>query len=124
MKCASRWQNSVEKCNPHAFSPIRDLIQFTCEACGVKHSDIACQCSNCLILIHSKCVKFLGTIKIRGHVTPSLAPSLLIKSKSTSVKFVTKRWIQSMQLTVVMIRIVTTLPTYSVHIGLGRRVGQ
>jgi hypothetical protein len=68
IKCFSRRQNiSVEKCNPHAFSPIRDLIEFTCKACGVKHSDIACYCSNCLILIHSKCVKYFCTINIRGH---------------------------------------------------------
>jgi hypothetical protein len=68
MKCASRWQNiNVDKCNPHAIGPIRDLIEFTCKACGVKRSDFACHCSNCLILIHYNCGKFLGTIKIRGH---------------------------------------------------------
>jgi hypothetical protein len=42
-------------------------MEFTCKACGVKLSDFACHCTNCLLLIHSKCAKFLGTIKIRGH---------------------------------------------------------
>jgi len=36
------------------------------------------------------------------------------------VKSVSKRWIQSMQLTIVMLTSVTTLPTYGVHFGLGR----
>ncbi|GLT64576.1 hypothetical protein SLA2020_370610 [Shorea laevis] len=66
--CASHWQNiTANNCNPHAFTPIRGRIEFTCETCGVKSNDFACHCSNCLILIHSDCAKFLGTIKIRGH---------------------------------------------------------
>jgi hypothetical protein len=68
IKCASRWRNiSADKCNPHAFIPIRDPIEFTCQVCGVKRSEIAYLCSNCRLLIHSNCGKFLGTIKIRGH---------------------------------------------------------
>jgi hypothetical protein len=69
IRCASRWLNIsiADNCNQHAFIPTRYPIEITCEACGVKRSDFACLCSNCLLLIHSKCTKFLGTIKIRGH---------------------------------------------------------
>lgn len=69
IKCASCWLNisTADKCNRHAFIPTQDLIELTCKACGVKRSDFACHCSNCLLLIHSYCVRFVGTIKIRGH---------------------------------------------------------
>jgi hypothetical protein len=68
-RCASRWLNisTADNCNRHAFIPIRDPFEFTCKACGVKDSHFACLCSNCRLLIHINCGKFLGTIKIRGH---------------------------------------------------------
>jgi hypothetical protein len=67
IKCDSRWRASVDKCNEHALFPTRNPIQFTCEVCGGESSEIARLCSNCRLLIHSKCAQFLGTIKIRGH---------------------------------------------------------
>jgi hypothetical protein len=69
IRCASRWLNisTADNCKQHAFFPTRNPIQFTCEACGGESSEVTCLCSNCLLLIHSDCAKFVGTIKIRGH---------------------------------------------------------
>ncbi|XP_059446510.1 uncharacterized protein LOC132178066 [Corylus avellana] len=67
IKCDSRWRASVDKCNKHALFPIRNPIQFTCQVCGRESKEIAHLCTNCRLLIHSKCAQFLGTIKIRGH---------------------------------------------------------
>ncbi|XP_062177673.1 uncharacterized protein LOC133882503 [Alnus glutinosa] len=68
-KCASRCLNisTADNCNRHAFFPTRNPIQFTCEVCGGESSDVAYLCSNCRLLIHFNCIKFLGSIKVRGH---------------------------------------------------------
>jgi hypothetical protein len=66
--CASCRRTDADDCHQHTFLPILTQIQFACQACGEEDpKKIACLCTICQLLIHSKCTQYPRTIKTGTH---------------------------------------------------------
>jgi hypothetical protein len=68
IKCASRWQINSNDCHKHAFVPISEQVQFTCQVCGEEgKANIAYLCTICRLLVHHRCAQFQRIVHITAH---------------------------------------------------------